>query len=61
MIFSWTGAPCNTPGQTRPLGLREFACNSRHLGPRRVKKGGSKTRAEHHFGIHRWLALTESD
>ena len=29
--------------------LREFACNSRHLGPRRVKKGGSGTRSGHHF------------
>ena len=47
----------------RTLGnhLREFACNSRHLGPRRVKKGGSKTRAEHHFGIWDWLTLTDVD
>ena len=36
-------------------------CNSRHLGPRRVKKGGSGTRSGHHFAWHRWLPWTAAD
>ena len=47
----------------RPIcfNLKEFACNSRHLGPRRVKKGGSGTRSGHLFAWHRWLPWTAVD
>ena len=40
--------------------LRDFVLNSRHLGPRRVWKGGSEPRAEPHFRRIRWIGLENS-